>query len=108
MSIQVNKQKRTKYQLQQRIQSLRKVYHYFDNKDRWITLSELRKDLNMSPNIIHRCLIELKYYGCVFEAEIKGKERKKGRRRYFASKRNIKLVEHFQDINSLYFQRKRA
>ena len=106
MTIQVKRKGRNSHQLEQLSKSLEKVCNYFDNELRWVPLSDLRRDLKMSPNGIQRTVGILKDISYIREGHLKGKEPKKGRKRCFCSNLNYNSIKYLQDSRELEKQKK--
>jgi len=106
LTIQVRRKGSNSLQLEQLSKSLERVCNYFDNELRWVPRSDLRRDLRMSPNVIQRTLRILKNFGYLRECHLKGKEPKKGRRRFFCASGNYNSIKYLQDSRELKKQNK--
>jgi len=109
MSCIVNRTQRewTKRQVQQRKESLSKIYRYFDDHD-CVTASDLRCDLKMSPNVIQRDLDLLTRAGWLYLTTLKGKERRRGQRMFYCASRNWKHRQYLIDVYRLFEERKKG
>jgi len=106
LRIQKRRNGRDSHQIEQLHTSLEKVCGYFDNELRWLTVSDLRRDLRMSPNGIQRTVGILKDISYIREGHLKGKEPKKGMRRFFCSNQNYNSIKYLQDSRELEKQKK--
>jgi len=95
-------------QLRQLNNSLENICRYLDNQYSRKSLSDLRHDLSMSPNVIQRVIEILKKIGYVVESNSIRKGPKKRRRGLFASSQNLKMIQYYEDVHNLNKQKRQG
>ena len=94
------------HQLLRRKESLTKICEYLELKYCLVPLADFRRDLGISPNVLHRSLAILTKNETILEYHSEKTEPKKGRRRFFVLKKNLPAVQYLEDRKNLDKQKK--